>query len=70
MATTLATILFFNSQVDYPTHLNRIEHIENISANSNLLKDSLLLLKNANYSQTDNVEQLELNLKRSISYLP
>ncbi|NOQ36454.1 MAG: EAL domain-containing protein, partial [Methylococcaceae bacterium] len=42
----------------------------NISANSNLLKDSLLLLKNANYSQTDNVEQLELNLKRSISYLP
>lgn len=70
LATGLTIILFFNSQIDYPAHLKRIKHIENIVPSSNALQEAILLLENAEYKQTENVEQAELKLKRSLLYIP
>lgn len=70
LTAALAVILFFNSQPDYPLHLKRIEHIKSIPAKGEALKDAILRLENAQYSQVEKADQAKQAFKRTLDYIP
>jgi len=67
---SLAILLFFNSQINYSAHLQQQRQIQSIEPRVVALKEAVLLLKQAKYKQLDKVAQAERVINHLTNQLP